>query len=176
MTNFLIPNLYISLMLSLCDVQIDGSTPNACWKEIYCRIKEKQCNGATELERSACQKSGSYMFGFSNPQIRQLIQVETKYLKDIYFYISLNFVEDCIGAWARQLFILGLLFIAIPINRSLFFICVGQYIGPTILLKFICAKLEDQDGAKISYRPINVLNMNPLIKTYKPYLADSNGT
>lgn len=55
-------------------VQIDGSTPNACWKEIYRRIKEKQCNGTTELERNICQRSGSYMFGFSNPQIRQLIQ------------------------------------------------------------------------------------------------------
>ncbi|CAL5090627.1 unnamed protein product [Urochloa decumbens] len=55
-------------------VQIDGSTPNACWKEIYCRIKEKQCSAATELERNVCQRSGSYMFGFSNPQIRQLIQ------------------------------------------------------------------------------------------------------
>ncbi|KAL6600542.1 hypothetical protein ACP70R_045342 [Stipagrostis hirtigluma subsp. patula] len=55
-------------------VQIDGSTPNACWKEIYCRIKEKQCNAATELERNVCQRSGSHMFGFSNPQIRQLIQ------------------------------------------------------------------------------------------------------
>jgi hypothetical protein len=62
-------------MLILYDVQIDGSTPNACWKEIYSRIKEKQCNTATELERNVCQKSGSYMFGFSNPQIRQLIQV-----------------------------------------------------------------------------------------------------
>ncbi|XP_062199062.1 histone-lysine N-methyltransferase TRX1-like isoform X2 [Phragmites australis] len=55
-------------------VQIDGSTPNACWKEIYCRIKEKQCNVATDLEINVCQRSGSYMFGFSNPQIRQLIQ------------------------------------------------------------------------------------------------------
>ncbi|KAL6863720.1 hypothetical protein ACP4OV_016623 [Aristida adscensionis] len=55
-------------------VQIDGSTPNACWKEIYCRIKEKQCNVATELEGNVCQRSGSCMFGFSNPQIRQLIQ------------------------------------------------------------------------------------------------------
>ena len=55
--------------------QIDGSTPNACWKEIYCRIKEKQCNAASELEGNVCQRSGSDMFGFSNPQIRQLIQV-----------------------------------------------------------------------------------------------------
>uniref|UniRef100_A0A0D9XB32 Histone-lysine N-methyltransferase n=1 Tax=Leersia perrieri TaxID=77586 RepID=A0A0D9XB32_9ORYZ len=51
--------------------QVDGSTPNACWKEIYCRLKEKQCN---ESDRNVCQRSGSYMFGFSNPQIRQLIQ------------------------------------------------------------------------------------------------------
>ncbi|VAI30921.1 unnamed protein product [Triticum turgidum subsp. durum] len=55
-------------------LQIDGSTPNACWKEIYCRIKEKQCNAASELEGNVCQRSGSDMFGFSNPQIRQLIQ------------------------------------------------------------------------------------------------------
>ncbi|OEL35786.1 Histone-lysine N-methyltransferase ATX2 [Dichanthelium oligosanthes] len=55
-------------------VQIDGSTPNACWKEIYRRIKEQQSNAATELERNVWQRSGSYMFGFSNPQIRQLIQ------------------------------------------------------------------------------------------------------
>ncbi|KAF8651034.1 hypothetical protein HU200_063638 [Digitaria exilis] len=55
-------------------VQIDGSTPNSCWKEIYSRIKEKHYSAATELERNVCQRSGSYMFGFSNPQIRQLIQ------------------------------------------------------------------------------------------------------
>ncbi|KAM3256325.1 hypothetical protein ACQJBY_049050 [Aegilops geniculata] len=55
-------------------LQIDGSTPNACWKEIYCRIKQKQCNVASELEGNVCQRSGSDMFGFSNPQIRQLIQ------------------------------------------------------------------------------------------------------
>ncbi|KAK3132501.1 hypothetical protein QOZ80_6AG0523000 [Eleusine coracana subsp. coracana] len=55
-------------------VLIDGSTPNACWKEIYGRLKEKQSNVATELEVNVCQQSGSCMFGFSNPQIRQLIQ------------------------------------------------------------------------------------------------------
>ncbi|CAM0950725.1 unnamed protein product [Alopecurus aequalis] len=55
-------------------LQIDGSTPNTCWKEIYCRIKEKQCNATSELEGNVCQRSGSDMFGFSNPQIRQLIQ------------------------------------------------------------------------------------------------------
>nr|CAB3452951.1 unnamed protein product [Digitaria exilis] len=55
--------------------KIDGSTPNSCWKEIYSRIKEKHYSAATELERNVCQRSGSYMFGFSNPQIRQLIQV-----------------------------------------------------------------------------------------------------
>ncbi|XP_052167696.1 histone-lysine N-methyltransferase TRX1 [Oryza glaberrima] len=54
--------------------QIDGSTPNTCWKEIYCRLKEKQRNVASGLDRDVCQGSGSYMFGFSNPQIRQLIQ------------------------------------------------------------------------------------------------------
>lgn len=78
MINLAVPNLYIFLMSSLYDVQIDGSTPNACWKEIYCRIKEKQYSAATELERNVCQRSGSYMFGLSNPQIRQLIQVRNE--------------------------------------------------------------------------------------------------
>lgn len=55
-------------------LQIDGSTPNACWKEIYRRIKKKQCDVASESEGNVCQRSGSDMFGFSNPQIRQLIQ------------------------------------------------------------------------------------------------------
>lgn len=55
-------------------LQSDGATPNACWKEIYCRIKEKQCDAASELEGNVCQRSGSDMFGFSNPQIKQLIQ------------------------------------------------------------------------------------------------------
>ncbi|XP_073001650.1 histone-lysine N-methyltransferase TRX1-like isoform X1 [Typha latifolia] len=51
--------------------QIDGSTPSACWKEIYSRIRKSQCNGVHEVN---AQRSGSYMFGFSNPQICQLIQ------------------------------------------------------------------------------------------------------
>lgn len=56
--------------------QIDGPTPTACWKEIYSRIRNKQCEGFNaEVEGSEFQKSGSYMFGFSNPQISQLIQV-----------------------------------------------------------------------------------------------------
>ncbi|KAG8060907.1 hypothetical protein GUJ93_ZPchr0002g25677 [Zizania palustris] len=53
---------------------VDGSTPDACWKEIYRRIKENQCSMASESARNVWRKSGSYMFGFSNPQIRQLIQ------------------------------------------------------------------------------------------------------
>ncbi|XP_019707927.1 histone-lysine N-methyltransferase TRX1 [Elaeis guineensis] len=55
--------------------QIDGPTPTACWKEIYSRIRNKHCDGFNaEVEGSEFQKSGSYMFGFSNPQISQLIQ------------------------------------------------------------------------------------------------------
>ncbi|WOK95128.1 histone-lysine N-methyltransferase TRX1-like [Canna indica] len=55
--------------------QINGSTPSACWKEIYNRIKNKQCNGIqAEADASDIHKTGSYMFGFSNPQITQLIQ------------------------------------------------------------------------------------------------------
>ncbi|XP_042459563.1 histone-lysine N-methyltransferase TRX1-like isoform X1 [Zingiber officinale] len=55
--------------------QIDGSTPSACWKEIFNRIKNKQCNGIqVEPEGSDLHKSGSCMFGFSNSQIAQLIQ------------------------------------------------------------------------------------------------------
>lgn len=73
-TNFIL-NSVCCLDLMHSDDQIDGSTPNTCWKEIYCRLKEKQRNVASGLDRDVCQGSGSYMFGFSNPQIRQLIQV-----------------------------------------------------------------------------------------------------
>nr|CAD1831618.1 unnamed protein product [Ananas comosus var. bracteatus] len=55
--------------------QIDGSTPSTCWKEIYSRIKETKCNNVhAEVGGREVQKSGSYMFGLSNPQICQLIQ------------------------------------------------------------------------------------------------------
>ena len=89
-------------MMSFVD-QIDGSTPNACWKEIYCRIKEKQCNAASELEGNVCQRSGSDMFGFSNPQIRQLIQVfkQIAFMVFTLHFISITFVRQCSGA--RQL-------------------------------------------------------------------------
>lgn len=61
--------------LFLFKYQIDGSTPSACWKEIYSRIRNKQCNEISEVDGNVLQKSGSYMFGFSSPQIAQLIQV-----------------------------------------------------------------------------------------------------
>ncbi|KAK9159716.1 hypothetical protein Syun_006057 [Stephania yunnanensis] len=59
-------------------VQFTGSTPSACWNKIYKRIRKKR--GSTS---SAChtkgriesfEKSGSYMFGFTNRKISNLIQ------------------------------------------------------------------------------------------------------
>ncbi|XP_042421325.1 histone-lysine N-methyltransferase TRX1-like isoform X2 [Zingiber officinale] len=70
--------------------QIDGSTPSACWKEIYNRINNKQCNGVqVEVEGSDLQKSGSCMFGFSNLQVAQRIQ-ELPYSK-----LCSKYFENC---------------------------------------------------------------------------------
>ncbi|CAA6659821.1 unnamed protein product [Spirodela intermedia] len=45
--------------------QVEGSNPNACWREIFSRIKKKCLN---------FQKTGSQMFGFSNRKVSHLIQ------------------------------------------------------------------------------------------------------
>lgn len=58
--------------------QFKGSTPSACWNKIYKRIKNMQNNtsdgssgdGGTEI----VYKSGSDMFGFSNPEVFKLVQ------------------------------------------------------------------------------------------------------
>jgi hypothetical protein len=59
-------------------VQFKGSTPSDCWDKIYKRIRKIQtsgsdCSGAEGGER--IYKSGSDMFGFSNPEVVKLIQV-----------------------------------------------------------------------------------------------------
>ncbi|XP_062170462.1 histone-lysine N-methyltransferase ATX2 isoform X1 [Alnus glutinosa] len=57
--------------------QFKGSTPSDCWDKIYKRIRKIQtsssdCSGAEGGER--IYKSGSDMFGFSNPEVVKLIQ------------------------------------------------------------------------------------------------------
>ncbi|KAJ8771815.1 hypothetical protein K2173_026992 [Erythroxylum novogranatense] len=57
--------------------QIKGSTPSACWKKIYKRMKlengtSNSIDGENGLER--VYESGSDMFGFSNPQVIKLIK------------------------------------------------------------------------------------------------------
>ncbi|KAM0944167.1 putative [histone H3]-lysine(4) N-trimethyltransferase [Dioscorea sansibarensis] len=56
--------------------QIDGPNPTTCWEQVYSRIKTiLLCDGQpAEIEGSDFQQSGSYMFGFTNPQISQLIK------------------------------------------------------------------------------------------------------
>lgn len=60
-------------------LQFKGSTPSECWNKIYKRIKKIQtsssdCSSA-EAAGERIYKSGSYMFGFSNPEVLKLIQV-----------------------------------------------------------------------------------------------------
>ncbi|PKA57771.1 Histone-lysine N-methyltransferase ATX2 [Apostasia shenzhenica] len=57
--------------------QIDGPNPTACWKEVYERIRNTVSNGfLAEVEGYDFQKSGSYMFGFSNPIVSKHIQAK----------------------------------------------------------------------------------------------------
>jgi hypothetical protein len=59
--------------------QIKGSTPAACWDKIYRKIRKMQdgtSNGfSTEGGVGRILKSGSEMFGFSNPEVIKLIKV-----------------------------------------------------------------------------------------------------
>ena len=60
-------------------MQIKGSTPAACWDKIYRKIRKMQdgtSNGfSTEGGVGRILKSGSEMFGFSNPEVIKLIKV-----------------------------------------------------------------------------------------------------
>ncbi|XP_065866226.1 histone-lysine N-methyltransferase ATX2-like isoform X2 [Euphorbia lathyris] len=58
--------------------QIKGSTPSACWDKIYKRLRTLQDNAsngckAEGVVQRIC-KSGSDMFGFSNPEVMKLIK------------------------------------------------------------------------------------------------------
>ncbi|KAG0491118.1 hypothetical protein HPP92_007981 [Vanilla planifolia] len=55
--------------------QINGSNPNDCWKQVYERIRRTQSKDSlAEVEGYDLDKSGSDMFGFSDPMISKLIQ------------------------------------------------------------------------------------------------------
>ncbi|XP_031478459.1 histone-lysine N-methyltransferase TRX1-like isoform X2 [Nymphaea colorata] len=57
--------------------QINGSSPSACWKKIYCLIRKagrNLCNDHGLEGRTMRRRSGSYMFGFCNRKVRKLIQ------------------------------------------------------------------------------------------------------
>lgn len=60
-------------------LQINGSTPDACWDKIYRKIRKMQdgnSNGfGAESGGERKLKSGSDMFGFSNPEVIKLIKV-----------------------------------------------------------------------------------------------------
>lgn len=58
--------------------QFQGSTPSACWNKIYKRIRKLQSSSDgshTEEKLEGICRSGSDMFGFSNPEVAKLIQV-----------------------------------------------------------------------------------------------------
>ncbi|KAJ6403891.1 hypothetical protein OIU84_012148 [Salix udensis] len=58
--------------------EINGSTPDACWDKIYKKIRKMQdgtSNGFSSQSGGGRQlKSGSDMFGFSNPEVIKLIK------------------------------------------------------------------------------------------------------
>ncbi|KAF3791741.1 Histone-lysine N-methyltransferase [Nymphaea thermarum] len=57
--------------------QINGSSPSACWKKIYCLIRKagrNLCNDHGLEGRTMRRRSGSYMFGFCNRKVRKFIQ------------------------------------------------------------------------------------------------------
>ncbi|KAJ6941456.1 hypothetical protein NC651_007285 [Populus alba x Populus x berolinensis] len=60
------------------DPKINGSTPDACWDKIYRKIRKMQdgnSNGfGAESGGERKLKSGSDMFGFSNPEVIKLLK------------------------------------------------------------------------------------------------------
>ncbi|XP_038884706.1 histone-lysine N-methyltransferase ATX2-like [Benincasa hispida] len=56
--------------------QFKGSSPSACWNKIYKRMRKVQhiSDAAAESKGEFVYKSGSDMFGFSNPDVKKLIQ------------------------------------------------------------------------------------------------------
>ncbi|XP_042480211.1 histone H3-lysine(4) N-trimethyltransferase ATX1-like [Macadamia integrifolia] len=60
--------------------QFKGATPSACWNKIYRRIRKIQDNLSNVVSArdgvQMAKKYGSYMFGFSNPKVFDLIQQE----------------------------------------------------------------------------------------------------
>ncbi|KAF6145841.1 hypothetical protein GIB67_028836 [Kingdonia uniflora] len=58
--------------------EFKGSTPAACWDKIYRRIRKMLRNSSNGLhgegQADILGKSGSHMFGFSNPKVFKLIQ------------------------------------------------------------------------------------------------------
>ncbi|XP_022150376.1 histone-lysine N-methyltransferase ATX2 isoform X2 [Momordica charantia] len=56
--------------------QFKGSSPSACWNKIYKRMKKIQhtSDASTEGGGEIVYKSGSDMFGFSNPDVKKLIK------------------------------------------------------------------------------------------------------
>lgn len=59
--------------------QFKGSTPSDCWNKIYKRMKKVQTSSSDCSSAGAggerIYKSGSDMFGFSNPEVMKLIKV-----------------------------------------------------------------------------------------------------
>ena len=60
-------------------LQFEGSTPSDCWNKIFKRIKKIQTSSSdgsgADGGGEKIDKTGSDMFGFSNPEVVKLIQV-----------------------------------------------------------------------------------------------------
>lgn len=91
-TWFLFSILWQVIFYFLFPFQFKGSTPSECWNKIYKRIKKIQtsssdCSSA-EAGGERIYKSGSYMFGFSNPEVLKLIQVHHQITLPLNFHIT----------------------------------------------------------------------------------------
>ena len=56
--------------------QVDGPSPDACWREVFSRIKKKKNKFRNVvIEEHKFHRTGSQMFGFFNRKVSLLIKV-----------------------------------------------------------------------------------------------------
>jgi hypothetical protein len=72
--------MYVCLLFYfLFPLQFKGSTPSDCWNKIYKRINKIRTSSPDDSSAEGgverIDKTGSDMFGFSNPEVVKLIQV-----------------------------------------------------------------------------------------------------
>ena len=76
--------------------QFKGSTPSDCWNKIYRRINKIRTSSPDDSSAEGgverIDKTGSDMFGFSNPEVVKLIQVY--HIAVEFSYFALNSISS----------------------------------------------------------------------------------